>query len=131
MLPQAMRDVVIDNGGRVDREIYFTEVHQLIHDNGGDTALESLRTSTVARGRLEAAGLTKVDIGSSKQIWLSELAEAATGATTGGSTAPATVDEVSTNYHIRNYYLTECFCRDYSPRYLGLSNRCSDANSDI
>jgi len=88
MLPQAMRDVVIDNGGRVDREIYFTEVHQLIHDNGGDTALESLRTSTVAKGRLEAAGLTKVDIGSSKQIWLSELAEAATGATT-GSTAPA------------------------------------------
>ena len=77
MLPQAMRDAVIEAGGKISRIDYFQSVHEIIHANGGDTDIESLKTSTVNANRLRSAGLTKVNIGARSEIWLDDLAEGA------------------------------------------------------
>ena len=90
MLPQAMRDAVIEAGGKISRDDYFQAVHDIIHANGGDTDINSLKTSTVNAGRLRSAGLTKVNIGTNSEIWLDELAEGAYEYDgTSGASAPA------------------------------------------
>lgn len=70
-----MRDAVEMAGGRMSEEAYLREVQRLIEQDGGNTSLESLKANAFAKRRMVPAGVMRVTIGDTKEVWLQEHAE--------------------------------------------------------
>ena len=84
----AMRTAVERAGGRITEDAYLASIQEIITDDGGDAKIESLKVNAFNRKRMEKAGVTRVTIGTTKQVWLAELADdLLSGTFTGGSTA--------------------------------------------
>ena len=94
-LVTAMRDAVLSNGGKIDRDDYIDAVYTFMTDDGSPVKKESLLTSTYQAGRLKQAGLATVNIGSRKQVWLIEEADAAQNGTSAASSPSATITPAS------------------------------------
>lgn len=87
---QAMRDAVTMAGGKIDREEFFVKVQELRALDGVTASMDSLRTNTMKKFRLDNAGITRVQIPSLDidELWTTELAQAAAdGIGTGASSA--------------------------------------------
>lgn len=72
----AMREAVERNGGKIDADEYLTGVQTILRSQGGDPALESLKTNAFNSKRMNDAGVARVQIGKRKMVWLEEFAEA-------------------------------------------------------
>jgi MoxR-like ATPase len=87
-----MRDAVEMAGGRMGEDAYLAEVKRLIEADGGDTTLASLRANAFAKRRMIPAGVMRVTIGATKEVWLQEKAEEILNGTLSGMAPAATVE---------------------------------------
>lgn len=74
----AMREACERHGGKVEESIFLEAVRDIIVANVGEEqapSLASLKSNCFTRNRMASAGVERVTIGSTKQIWLGELAE--------------------------------------------------------
>jgi len=71
----AMREAVERNGGKIDAEEYLLQVQVILQEQGGDPALDSLKTNAFNHRRMTEAGVARVQIGRNKMVWLEELAD--------------------------------------------------------
>lgn len=72
----AMREAVERNGGRIGADEYLVSVQEILTNQGGSPALESLKTNAFSNKRMVEAGIARVQIGRNKMVWLEEFAEA-------------------------------------------------------
>lgn len=92
-----MRDAVEMAGGRMSEEAYLQAVQTLIQNDGGNTSIESLRANAFAKRYMVPAGVMRVTIGDTKEVWLQEKAEQIIEGTLVGGMAPAATVEL--DYH--------------------------------
>ena len=74
----AMREACERHGGKVEESIFLEAVRDIIVANVGEEqapSLASLKSNCFTRNRMASAGVERVTIGNTKQIWLGELAE--------------------------------------------------------
>ena len=71
----AMREAVERNGGKIEAEEYLLQVQAILQEQGGDPAIDSLKTNAFNHKRMTDAGVARVQIGRRKMVWLEELAE--------------------------------------------------------
>ena len=72
----AMREAVEAAGGQIGADEYLLKVQEILRSQGGDPAIESLKTNAFNNKRMTEAGVARVQIGKRKMVWLEELAEA-------------------------------------------------------
>ena len=68
----AMREAVESVGGKIDAEEYLLKVQEILRSQGGDPAIESLKTNAFNNKRMTEAGVARVQIGKRKMVWLEE-----------------------------------------------------------
>lgn len=96
---EAMTQVVDEASGRMTEEAYLNGLVELVHSTGRTTSLESMKVNAFNKKRMDKAGVTRVTIGSDRQVWSTDLANRlTTDAPINMSTAPppATVTRVPT-----------------------------------
>lgn len=71
---EAMNEAVTNAGGRMTEDEYLNSVQAIIHADGRDTSLDSLKVNAFNRNRMEKAGVVRVTIGDEKQVWLANEA---------------------------------------------------------
>ena len=94
-----MTQVVDEASGRMSEEAYLNGLVELVHASGRTTSLESMKVNAFNKKRMEKAGVTRVTIGSDRQVWSMDLANRlTTDAPINMSTAttPAPVTRVPT-----------------------------------
>jgi|TARA_R110000796_G_scaffold82805_1_gene181705 nitric oxide reductase NorQ protein len=72
---EAMEQAVTAGGGRMTEEAYLTLVKDLICESGRETTIESLKVNAFNKKRMDKAGISRVTIGDSRQVWSNELAD--------------------------------------------------------
>lgn len=91
-----MRDAVEMAGGRMSEEAYLREVQSLIEADGGNTTLKSLQANAFAKRYMVPAGVMRVTIGDTKEVWLQEKAEEIIAGTLSGIGPAAKIEQ---DYH--------------------------------
>jgi len=86
---EAMNEAVKNAGGRMTEDEYLNSVQAIIHADGRDTSLDSLKVNAFNRNRMEKAGVVRVTIGDEKQVW---LANEATNLLAGGVVTAAPIN---------------------------------------
>ena len=88
---EAMRSAVEMAGGRLGENEYLDAVKGLIEADGGTTSIDSLKTNAFNSNRMAKAGVVRVTVGKTKQVWLSEMGQSVLeGKSIGGMTTNVT-----------------------------------------
>ena len=72
---EAMSEAVTTSGGRMTEDDYLLGIHNIIESHGRETSIDSLKVNAFNKKRMDKAGVCRVTIGDSRQVWSKVMAE--------------------------------------------------------